>query len=119
MATYKTFIPISHLILIRRPILGARKERGKAFTSPSGNVTSPSTARHSTWATERTLRNTSRRTDGGRRCDWNVHILEHLLLLELLRLHLLLQLLLLLLLLLLLHLLHPALILINFNSPLV
>jgi hypothetical protein len=43
--------------------------------------------------------------------------LEHVLLL--LRLHLLLHLLLLLLLLLLLHLLHPALILINFNSPLV
>jgi hypothetical protein len=101
--------------------VGAKREKEKAITSPS-NVTSPSTAhRHSTWATERTLRNTSRRTDGRRRCDWNVHILEHVLLrllLELLWLHLLLHLLLLLLLLLL-HLLHPALILINSNSPLV
>jgi hypothetical protein len=96
---------------------GSEKGKGKAITSPSRYVTSPSTARHPTWATERTLRNTSRRTDGRRRCNWNIHILKHVLLR--LRLHLLLHLLLLLLLLLLLHLLHPALILINFNSPLV
>src|SRR5216684_2503777 len=96
-----------------RPLWGEAKR--KSLTSPSRYVTSPSTAHHhSTWAAERTLRNAARRTDGRRRGNRNVHILEHvllLLLLERLRLHLLLHLLLLLLLLLL-HLLHPALILI-------
>src|SRR5258708_18445542 len=94
--------------------MGGEAKR-KSLTSPSRYVTSPSTTHHhSTWAAERTLRNAARRTDGRRRGNRNVHILEHvllLLLLERLRLHLLLHLLLLLLLLLL-HLLHPALILI-------